>query len=241
MPSLYHSSIIKFKVTLPPSLALPLSKPLEHAVDRQVVTGLGKSAAHITLSHRNAARTLLMEEFGIHRDVADSILPKDDEVFQYYTLLQHVQGYISDNRLDFLDEQEFAKAMHLHPESDTLQQLLGFFSLCPAVTPASWFLDKVKSRFTRVHGVLPDDWANGVVFMTKVVPTDEDIRLNPIPAKYWYVLRFISSFVILFRLFLLITINLGIHNNMQANGRSSLLWDMTGIKTLGPLCSMLTL
>lgn len=180
-------TISKLKVTLPPSLALPLAKPLSAPLDVGVLRGIVKSTSTIDLSHRNTLRTCLIDEFGIHRDVVERILPQDTELLQSFSLAQHVERYIDEKDLQILGVDAFATSMRLQPESRVCVELCRFFLLCNDVmSPAAWFIEYITSCFTHIQGVLPDGWENGQRFMTLVNPsTNDDLILRPIPAIYW--------------------------------------------------------
>lgn len=101
----------------------------------------------------------------------------------------------------------FLSAMQIDPSSRISKDMHEFFAVCPDVlTPAAWFLDKVESRFFHVCGVLPAGWDSGTLFMTQVnPPSDEDVRLHPVPCIFWYFLRHCSLlFLIALARFLLL-------------------------------------
>lgn len=92
------ATILKLQVTLPSSLAWPLSgKGNESVINKRTLLALANSGSNVPLSRRHAMRRTLEDEFGIHWDVTDSILPTADALLQYLTIPEHVESYISTN------------------------------------------------------------------------------------------------------------------------------------------------
>jgi hypothetical protein len=150
-------AITKLKVTLPPSLALPLSKSLSTPLDQGLLNAVVKSASTIDLSNRNALRACLIDEFGIPRDIADRILPNCCNVSPW----QHVECYINGGQFYFLSVDEFAATMRLRPDADVSVQMRVLFTLRQCDDSAAWFVDHI-SCFTHIQG----GWENGKKFMT---------------------------------------------------------------------------
>lgn len=89
-------TILKLQVTPPPSIALPLSiRGTESVMNSRTLLALANSGSNVPMNRRHAMRTILEDEFGIHWDVTDSILPTYYATLQYLTIPEHVESYLS--------------------------------------------------------------------------------------------------------------------------------------------------
>lgn len=160
--SFVNSNGLRVKVLhMPPGLSLPFEKSIDVEPDIKVVKDVTKSMA-TAFHHRNASMNVLIDQFGIRMQTALRILPMDKEMFQYFTIPQHVEKYIQDTKADSIGVDAFAEIMDLQPDSNMCKDMQEFFAICADVmTPAAWFMDKVASRYFHVSGVLPVNWENG--------------------------------------------------------------------------------
>lgn len=189
---------LKVVVEMPPALSLPFHKSIDTKPDGKVVKAVAKSMGSARHHRQRETEKILTEEFGLGHYVVEELLPHDNEMFEYFTIRQHVEKYVEEHA-EHLDLKEFVETMQIDPSSQLFRDMHEFFVICPDVmTPAAWFMDKVASRYFHVSGVLPANWENGKVFKTLVKPNfDEDIRLHPIPAIFWYILTFFKNSTVL--------------------------------------------